>query len=78
MEDKGQIIENQLWRISFDTRSGRIGASRRDNAALAVAGALTGLDYAGQDGKKLRAGFAGGKTESASQLLEDGLPDQSV
>ncbi|MFA5400547.1 MAG: alpha-galactosidase [Dehalococcoidia bacterium] len=71
MEDKGQVVENQLWRISFDMRSGRISADRRDNTALSVAGALIGLSYATPDGNKRTAGFAGGKTESAGQPLED-------
>ncbi|MDD5399333.1 MAG: hypothetical protein PHU70_09685, partial [Dehalococcoidia bacterium] len=71
MEDKGQVVENQLWRISFDTRSGRISADRRDNAALSIADALIGLSYATPYGKKLTAGFAGGKTASDSQPLED-------
>ncbi len=71
MEEKGQIVENQLWRISFDMRSGKISAARRDNDALSVSDAYIGLSYAGKDGKQLTAGFAGGKTGSAVQTFED-------
>ena len=71
MEDKGQIIENRFWRISFNMRSGRISVARQDNAALSVDDALIGLSYANPGGKKLTAGFAAGKTSSASEPLED-------
>jgi len=71
MEDKGQRIENRLWRISFDMRSGRISVARHGNAVPSVANALIGLSYANPGGSKLAAVFAGGTVTSTSGPLED-------
>ncbi len=71
MKENARIIENRFWRISFDMQSGRMSVVRSDNDALSVSGAFIGLSYCGKNGKKLLAGFAGGKTGSAVLPLVD-------
>ena len=71
MENQGQKIENSLWNISFDMQSGRISIVRRDHTAPSIANALVGLSYANPGGKRLMAGFAGGKVTGSDEPLED-------
>ena len=71
MEGKGQKLENRFWRITFDTRSGRLDLARREGGAPSVSNALIGLSCAKEGGKKQMAGFAGNISNAAGEQLQD-------
>jgi alpha-galactosidase len=71
MQNNSLNLENGYWKVSFDPARGLFSISRREMPLPGIESALITADFCNLQGKKISAGFSGGKTGCSDAPLND-------